>query len=168
MSTSKINKDNKDLELKKYRDLVLATLDYYLDYGILAVKTDDFDSTKHYRFLKVQAEEDYKKGRLTKLKQWFYSLTEMQIETVDLKFNKYLLDKTQYDIDIFKSYFERIDKVVAKGKITSDRQFYDILSLVDHLCQAEIPDTSRINILNKLLADYEQKMSRRRSKQTNA
>jgi len=168
MTSSKLNEENKDIELKKYRDLILATIDYFLDNGLLTLKTDDFDSNKYYSSLKEQAEEDYKRGRLTKLKQWFHSLTEMQIETIDLKFNKYLQEKTQYDIDIFKSYFQRIDKVVTKGKITSDSQFYDIVSLVDQLCQAEIPDTSRINLLNKLLSDYEQNKLRRSGKQTNA
>ena len=166
MTDNKLNKDEKQLELTKYRDLVLATLDYYLDNNIMQIKTTDFDATGHYKRLRVQTEEHYQKGRLTRLKQWFRDLTEMQVETGDLKFNKYLQDKTKYDIDIFKSYFQRVDKVIEKGKITTDNQFYDINIMVDQLCQTESVDNPKIVILTKLLSDYEQRKSRKTKKPT--
>ena len=166
MTDNKLNKDEKQLELTKYRDLVLATLDYYLDNNIMQIKTTDFDATGHYKRLRVQIEEHYQKGRLTRLKQWFRDLTEMQVETGDLKFNKYLQDKTKYDIDIFKSYFQRVDKVIEKGKITTDNQFYDINIMVDQLCQIEPVDNPKIEILTKLLSDYEQRKSRKTKKPT--
>lgn len=161
MKEGKLNKDEKQAELSKYRDLVLATLDYYLDNKGLQIKTADFDSQEHYKGLKIQTEEHYQKGRLTRLKQWFRDLTEMQVETGDLKFNKYLQDKTKYDIDIFKSYFQRIDKVIEKGEITTDNQFYDINMMVDQLCQTEPVDNEKIGILNKLLSEYEQRKTRK-------
>jgi hypothetical protein len=137
--------------------LVLATLDYYVDNKEMQTKTADFDSTEHYKGLKIQTEEHYQKGRLTRLKQWFRDLTEMQVETRDLKFNRYLQDKTKYDIDIFKSYFQRIDKIIEKEKITTDNQFYDINIMVDQLCQTEPVDNNKIEILNRLLSEYEQR-----------
>jgi hypothetical protein len=167
MTTDKLHQSDKASELKRYRDLVLATIDYYLENSSMRIRTPDFDSDEHYKFLKAQTEESFQKGRLTRLKQWFRDLTEMQIETGDLKFNKYLQDKTQYDIDIFKSYFQRIDKVISKGKITSDNQFYDLNIAVDQLCQIEPVDQERIEILNKLLRDYEQRKQKKTPK-TNA
>lgn len=161
MKEGKLNKDEKQAELSKYRDLVLATLDYYLGNKGLQIKTADFDSQEHYKELKIQTEEHYQKGRLTRLKQWFRDLTEMQVETGDLKFNKYLQDKTKYDIDIFKSHFQRIDKVIEKGKITTDNQFYDINMMVDQLCQTEPVDNEKIGILNRLLSEYEQRKTRK-------
>jgi hypothetical protein len=161
MTDNKIKKDEKQAELLKYRNLVLATIDYYIDNKVMQIKTADFDSEEHYKGLKIQTEEHYQKGRLTRLKQWFRDLTEMQVETGDLKFNKYLQDKTKYDIDIFKSYFQRIDKVIAKGKITTDNQFYDINMMVDQLCQTEPADNERIEILNRLLSEYEQGKTRK-------
>ncbi|TDO26981.1 hypothetical protein [Sediminibacterium goheungense] len=159
MTDNKLNKDEKQSELTKYRDLVLATLDYYLENDVMHIKTADFDSTEHYKGLKIQTEENYQKGRLKRLKQWFRDLTEMQAETGDLKFNKYLQDKTKYDINIFKSYFQRVNKVIEKGKITTDNQFYDINMMVDQLCQTEPVDNTKIEILNKLLSEYEQQKS---------
>lgn len=166
MTDNKLNKDEKQTELTKYRDLVLATLDYYIDNKEMQIKTADFYSTQHYKGLKIQTEEQYQKGHLTRLKQWFRDLTEMQVETGDLKFNKYLQDKTKHDIDIFKSYFQRVDKIIEKGKITTDNQFYDINIMVDQLCQTEPVDNNKIEILNRLLSEYEQRKSRHTRKPT--
>jgi hypothetical protein len=83
----------------------------------------------------------------------------MQVETGDLKFNRYLQDKTEYDIDIFKSYFQRVDKIIEKGKITTDNQFYDINTMVDQLCQVEPVDNTKIEKLKRLLSEYEQRKS---------
>ncbi len=132
----------------------------------MQIKTTDFDSEVHYRTLKEQALEHFTKGRLTRLKQWFRDLTEPQIEGRDLKFNKYLNDKTNYNVDIFKSYFDRVDKIIAKGKITTDNQFYDVNIMIDQLCQSKPVDTGRIEILNKIIGDYEQRKSRQTRKPT--
>jgi uncharacterized protein YcbK (DUF882 family) len=166
MTDKHLNTFEKQAELEKFRDLVLATLDYYLDNKEMQIKTADFDSVEHYKGLKKQTEEHYQKGRLTKLKQWFRDLTEMQIETVDLKFNKYLQEKTKYDIDIFKSYFQRVDKVIEKGKITTDNQFYDLNIMVDQLCQGEPVNNEKIEKINRLLRDYEERKSKKIKKPT--
>jgi hypothetical protein len=146
----------KKIELKKYRDLVIATIDYYLDFEIIKIKTADFDSDEHYKSLKIKTEDHFRKGRLTRLKQWYRDLTEPMIETVDLKFNDYIQSKTRYDIDIFKSFYDRIDKIIEKGKITTDNQFYDVNIMVNELSQSEQPDIEKIDKLNELLADFEQ------------
>jgi hypothetical protein len=157
MTKKESSKEDKSQDLVNYRDLILATLDYYLENKIVEIKTSDFDSAIHFQSLKTQTIDHFEKGRLTKLKQWFRDLSEMQIETKDLKFNTYLRNKTGLDIDIFQDYFERINKVIECGKITTDNQFYDVRNMVDYLCQTDPVDQRQIEILNKLLIDYEQK-----------
>jgi hypothetical protein len=153
MTKEKPNKEEKNADLIKYRDLVVATLDYHMDNPLMKIQSATFDSDEYYKSLKIQTEEHFKKGRLTMLKNWFRDFTEMQLETGDLKFNKYLQTKTGYDIDIFKAYFQRIDKIIIKGKITTDRQYYDINEMVGQLCQVEPVDNTKIDALNKLLVD---------------
>lgn len=165
MNERKLNQEEQ-IELQKYRDLVLATLDYYLENKVMQIKTADFDFDEHYKGLKIQTEENFQKGRLTRLKQWFRNLTEMQVETGDLKFNKYLQDKTKYDVDIFKSYFQRVEKVIEKGKTTTDNQYYDINIMVDQLCQTEPVDNEKIEILNRLLGEFEKRKSTKTRKPT--
>jgi hypothetical protein len=156
LTKRKLNKEEKAAELTKYRNLVIATLDYYIDNQIAFVPSLEFNSIEYYKSLKLQTEENFQKGRLSKLKQWFRDMTEIMLETGDLKFNKYLQDKTHSNIDIFESYFKRIEKIIEQGKIRTDNQYYDMKMKVDQLCQSEIVDNEKIKNLNKLLLDYEQ------------
>jgi hypothetical protein len=161
LAKDKLTKDEKAIELTKYRGLVIATLDYYLENTQMMIKTADLDSSEHFKSLKLQTNEHFEKGKLNKLKQWFRDLTEPQVENGDIKLNKYLQDKTGFDTDIFNSYFRRVDKIIEKGKITSDNQFYDINIMVNQLCQIEPVDNEKIEILNKLLGDYEKRKSQK-------
>ena len=144
---------DKNLELEKYRDLVLATIDYYLENKKLKT-VEGYDAIEHFKNLKKEAQIFYEKGRLAKLKNWFRDLTEMQIETRDFKFSKYLKENTKYDIDIFEKWFARLDKIILKGKISSDSQFYDVKNFVvnEHANNIE---KSKFETLNKLLEEYE-------------
>ena len=160
MTKSSSKKDIKTAELIKYRDLVLATLDYYIDCTVMKIQTTNFDSNQYYQYLKNEVAEHFEKGRLTKLKQWFRDMTEMQVATRDLKFNKYLRDKTNYDIDIFNSYFQRIERIIEKGKISTDAQFYDAKLMVDDL--SESLDNEKIKILDTLLSTYNSQKARKK------
>src|SRR5688572_28738646 len=106
----------------------------------MKIKTSDFDSDDYFNSLKKQTIEHFERGRLTRLKQWFRDLTEMQVQSGDLKFNRYLPEKTGYDIDIFASFFDRIGKIIEQGKITTDNQFYDLKSMMDELSLSESLD----------------------------
>ena len=157
MSKDKLSIEGKQHELTKFRDLVLATIDYLSETSSLRVKTDDFDSNEHLELLKKQALELFNKGRLTKLKQWFRDMTEMEVESRNLKFNKYLQNKTGYDVNIFEDYFRQVCKIIDRGKITTDNQFYDIKIMVDQLYHEQQVDNERIFILNRLLSNYEER-----------
>ena len=62
-----------------------------------------------------QIREHYQKGRLTRLKQWFRDLTEMQVETRDLKFNKYLQDLTK----AYRTYPISLAKEVCSNMVVT-------------------------------------------------
>jgi len=161
LAKNKTDNVDKGTELIKYRDLVTATLDYLIENNEFRIKTEDFDSDSHYKKIKEQTTEHFQKGRLSKLKKWFRDLTEIQLETRDLKFNTYLRAKTGQDINILQDFYDRVDILIAKGKITNDNQFYDLNSLVDQLSNAVPVDNERLQMLNKLLADYEQRRTKK-------
>jgi hypothetical protein len=150
--------DDKIIELTKYYDLVIATLNYYLETPELNFQHNGFDSKSHFEKLKETAHNDFKKGRLTKMKKWFRDLTEMQVETKDYNFYEYLKRKTGHDINLFQDYLKRIDKIISNGKITTDNQYREINSYVDSLCHSESADKKMIEILNNLLLDYEKRI----------
>lgn len=146
-------------ELKKYRALVLAAIDYQISLYQNS-PLQDFDPVLGLESLKKQAEEDAIKGRITILKRWYRDLTECIREGRELKFNSFVKERTGYTIDIFKEHFYKVEKLIATGKITTDNQFYDVNSMVDYLCQVEPVNTDKIAVLNKLLSAYEKKKTK--------
>ncbi|WP_448103620.1 hypothetical protein [Pedobacter panaciterrae] len=164
MKKEVLSKEAKAIELDKYKALVIATLDYCLENPSFHIITSDYDSRQHYTNLKVQVEENYVKGRLTRLKQWFRDLTEGFVEAKDSKFNDYLKVRTKSDINILTAYYIRIDKIIDSGKIANDDQFRDINSIVDYLCQTTPVDEDKITVMNILLTDYEERKMNKRGK----
>lgn len=138
-----------------YRDLIIATFDYYIENQIMTVVTSDYNSKEYFESLKTQTELDFQKRKLSKLKQWFRDLTEPQIENRDWNFNSFLQQRTGFEVNIFEKFDKQIEKIIEKGKITTDNQYYDIKNEVDRLCHAERLNTQKIDSLNKLLIDFE-------------
>lgn len=147
---------NKETELAYYKKLVLATLDYHEKTGF--IKGEYLDQ------LKAQTEEHFTKSRLSKLKQWFKDLSEVFIEQLDFGFNDFLQEETGYDVNVFEAYFTRVDKIIARGKITTDNQFYDLKNAADLAVQSNLFDIKKTEQLNKLLLDYENKKQSRTKK----
>lgn len=148
--------EEKQNELIKFRALNLATLDYNQQlYKHSQVQGLNFET--YFNNLKVQVQEHYVKGKLGILRKWLNSFTEGFQEAGlehNLKYSKYIKERTGYDIDILKSFHNRIDKILAKGRVTTDDQYRDVVVIVNELCQADIMDNEKIDKLNLLLSKY--------------
>lgn len=146
------------MELIKYRTLIMATLDYCINNEMFNAYGNVASELEH---LKSEAQQHFEKGRLAKLKQWFRDLAEPHIETLSFDFDRYLKEATNFEIDVFQQFYQRINKIVEKGKITTDRQFYETGIMVDHLSQSASADQGRISVLNNLLKAYEKSKSKK-------
>lgn len=149
--------EEKQLELIKHKDILLATLDYLTE-RLQSVNNDEYHLTPHFQQLKKETEVHFQKGRLTRLKQWIHNMTEEFIETGDSDFGRYIKEKTGYDIDIFRSFQKRIDKIIERKKIKTENDYRDVLAMVDNLCQQSPPDQNKIDILNNLLTYFDDKI----------
>lgn len=141
----------KQIELLKFKNLISATLDYYIDNNIFI-----FEQKEYFNNLRNISEEYFNKGSLTKLKKFFNDLIEPFIEDKDYDFNLFLSKKTNIDINIFEVYEKRLKNIIKKGKITSDSQFYDIMNYINFLSQSKFVDNELINSLNNLVNSYEE------------
>lgn len=153
--------EEKQAELKRYRDILLATLDYLVEQRRSAPIQYDGGhdpALQHLEGLKTQTEEMYQKGRLSRLKHWFRDLTEGLREARNLAFIRYIKEQTGQDIDLFGSYQKRIDKIIAQKKIKTEVQYRDVLAMVDHLSQQTPLDQSTIDTLNNLLVDFDDRV----------
>jgi hypothetical protein len=148
--------DNKLIELKKTRDILLATVDYYIDlYSNLKNKDKFLPIIDHFRKIRNQTNEHFEKGRSVKLKQWLKDLTEMPRETNDFNYVLYIKQKTGYDFNIFEDFEKRVNKILEKSKISTDNQYREVLSKVDSLCQTDPRDEEKIKSINELLIEYD-------------
>lgn len=146
---------DKHTELEKYRDLNLATLDYLSEN--MKITTNDFDSSQHYQKLKIEVNESFTKGCLSKLKHWFRDLTEMPRETDDLKFSDFIKERTGHDVNLHERFEKRISKILDQGKIKTANDYRDVMTKVDYLTQRESADQTLIDQMNPLLIDFEKK-----------
>jgi hypothetical protein len=153
-------KPEKDPELKKLRDILIATIDYWIDCHNKSVqRSTGFDPVENLKDLKRQAEELYLKRKVTKLKHWLRDMCEMPRETKDLNYVTYIKKATGHDYNIFTAFNKRIDNIVAKGKISTDNQCREVESMVDYMSQSESVDDKKIEVLNNLLLDYHHRLT---------
>jgi hypothetical protein len=149
--------EEKQSELKRYKDILLATLDYHIERS-KGINYGEYDPAAHFKQLKQQTEENYLKGRLTKLKQSLRYMTEEQREIGDLSFGNYIKEKTGYEIDIFDSFRKRIDKIIERKRIKTENEYRDVMAMVDNLCHQSPVDKDKIDLLNNLLVDFDDKI----------
>ena len=146
--------EEKQIELIRLRDINQATLDYYI---LLHKKypTPGYDPTEHFKSLKPLVDQHFEKGRLTILRQLLRDFTEIFQEGGGFEYMKYIKEKTGYEVDVLRSLQQRIEKILAKGKITTDNQYRDIMSLLNNLPEADQLDEAKTEMLNQLLVQYE-------------
>lgn len=149
--------EEKQSELRRHRDILLATLDYLIE-RFEGINYGEFNAIAHFQQLKEQTEENYQKGRLTLLKQWLRDMTEEPREARDLSFGRFIKEKTGYDIDIFDSFQKRINKIIERKRIKTENEYRDVHAMVDNLCQQDSIDQDKIDLLNNLLIDFEDKI----------
>ena len=156
--------EDKQIELQRIRAILLASFDYLIA-TTPRIKSDSFDSQECYEDLKAQTNTLFLKGRLSELKKWLKDVTEGRRECFDFNYIGYIKEKTGYDFDIFLEFEQRIQKIENKKKITTPRQYVDVLSMADFLSQMTPTNQQRIDKLNELLLDYTSRQTKSRNGQ---
>ena len=155
LNNRKMTNPDKHTELEKYRDLNLATLEYLSK--TMKIETNDFNTSLYHQKLKIEVNECFTKGRLSKLKQWFRDLTEMPQETKDLEFSDFIEERTGHRVNLHERFENRISMILDQGRIKTENDYQDVLTKVDYLNQKESSNQTLIDQLNSLLIDFEKK-----------
>ncbi len=141
---NRLSFEHKKVECEKYKILILAVFEYE---PIMARKD-----------LIPKINEHVEKGRLTILKYWFKCFIEGIIENQDVKFTSFLKEKTGYDLDVFKKFNNKIERVIKRNKINTDEEYRDILIYLDNLIQSLNTNKERILHIDTLIAAYDIKI----------
>lgn len=137
-------------ELAKYRDLLIATINFSIDsFSTTSSKKNSF--TKHFETIREQTIDMYEKGDLEGLQALFTDQTEMYKEDLDREFNTYLIEVTGYDMDLFDGFFKRIDTVLERGKIKDSEERDDLKRYLELLEDADEQDEEEIVKVNEML-----------------
>ncbi len=137
-------------ELAKYRDLLIATINFSIDsFSTTSSKKNSF--TKHFETIREQTIDMYEKGDLEGLQALFTDQTEMYKEDLDREFNTYLIEVTGYDMDLFDGFFKRIDAVLERGKIKDAEERDDLKRYLELLEDADEQDEEEIVKVSEML-----------------
>ncbi|RXK58046.1 hypothetical protein ESA94_18710 [Lacibacter luteus] len=167
---------NQKSELDKYRDIVIAGLDY-TDMLMRKTPIQKHDGEivnfgeelgSYFSDLKNHALTLHKKNKLSTLKRWFKDISEMSVATGNLDYQFYIETTTGHKVDLFGKLFEKIDKLIKVGQIKTDTQYRTISTMIDFLESYNPPDIERIKALDALQFAYSDQKKIRTNRKNNA
>lgn len=155
--------EEKQSELSRHRNLVLATIDYLVGRHADSIIIDEFQpAADYYKQQKLQTEKYYSQLRLDKLQQQFRNFTQGLQGRADLEFGNYIKEKTGYDIDIFEDLRNRIVNIIAQKEIRNQKELNDISTML-HFYQQALVEHENADILKNLLIDYSKQTNKQKS-----
>ena len=127
---------------------------------------EDEECLEFYENFIKNLNDDFEKGRYGRISMWYNGGIVDMSNDFDflLSHRQQFLDKYDFDLlDLNKKRREKVDKIVASGKIKTDNQYYLIMEYVDDLCQVA-EDKELIDKLNEMIIDYEERVAARMAK----
>lgn len=141
-------------EREKNKSILVATLNYLLQYHAHDMVFDDYSPSKQWYLQELkQTKLDIKQSRSASIKKRLDKHILMFSEKYDPGLNKYIKEKTGYDIDVFEQYKNDVLPIISKGSITAN----DVYFVEKYLkAYASFPEEqNNITFLKTLLAEYE-------------
>ena len=141
-------------DLKRLRDIILATIDYSLQWHPNIMKIDGVAIREsHYQKIKQNTEKYFKLHDQAKLQRILSKLLKEPAALADLNFQNYIQEKTGNEINIFQDFEIYVDKIIKQNKIRNDKEFHIATSILVKLKQ-QATDENKINLLNSLCREY--------------
>lgn len=159
--------EEKQSELLRNREILLATIDYFISlHGASFVLDGEDHLTEHYERQKPQIEKYYKQHRLDRLQQKLASLTTGLQSRTDLAFAPYIKEKTGYDIDIFEDLRKRFAIIIEQNEIRNQTELNEAGSML-HFFHVTAAEGEEVKKLRKLISNYSQQMQETSGKRKN-
>lgn len=138
-------------ERDRNKIILLATLNYLLDFHSQDMVFDDYSPSKQWYLQELKKTEvDIKKSRSQQIKRRLEMHTAILKSRYDQGFNKYIKENTKYEIDLFETFKIDVLPIIKKASI-NDNDVY----LVENYLKAyanNIDEQKNIAILNNLQA----------------
>jgi len=150
-----LKSEKRTFELQRHRSILFATIDYIIEKVASEnlPKVDFENIADYYRKQKQQIDNDFEIRGLYLLKKRLNKLTDFPIRRVDLTFSDYIELKTGYQIDIFESLKDCVEKIIHENKIQDKKQLNDLMIIINLYEQQSIHQ-NKVDILKNLLIQY--------------
>jgi hypothetical protein len=144
----------KQSELYRHRDILLATIDYLLAAhgGSLVLDGEDF-ITDYYQQQKLQIAKYFEQRRLDRLEQRLASFIKHIQAGADVNYTGYIREKTGYDLDIFADLKKRVDAIFEENEIRSQKEIDDVRALF-HYYHKTAAEPGKLDMIRKLMLAY--------------
>lgn len=153
----------KTSELEKFRNILLATLDYLDDKFGESIVYDDFSPiAEYYQQERRQTEKYFKERRLDRLEQKFETLKQSLINRVEIEFSDYLRSTTGYEIDIFEELKNSIELILSQNEIGNQQELMDIFKMID-LLEKTGSQNNQLTKLKNILSTADEISSKKKS-----
>lgn len=105
-------------EYEKYREILIATLDYLIAHNCGQFVIDGFDGAKsHYEHRRKLVMKYSRQSQLDKLQQQLNEYTKIICANVDLNYPSFIKQATGYEFDLFAELKDRVEAIVKRGYI---------------------------------------------------
>lgn len=119
-------------ELDKSRAIIFATIEYTIQKEAGQLKPEQVEySGNFHRIWKEQVEDQYQSKDLQKLKKSLDTVTLRYKITGDTDLITYIKEKTGYDFDLLGNIYERVDKIIARGRIANRKERNDVATMME-------------------------------------
>ncbi|TCC93629.1 hypothetical protein EZ428_02340 [Pedobacter frigiditerrae] len=146
-------------EREKNKSILLATLNYLLEYHSGDMVFDDYSPSKDWYLGDIKKTElDIKKYRSKQIKRRLDMHISLLRHHYDQGLNNYIKENTGYNIDIFEEFKINVMPIISKGRIV-DNDVY----LIENYLKAygtHPEEQENVDLLKGLLAKRETEISR--------
>ncbi|RZK56463.1 MAG: hypothetical protein EOO91_12090 [Pedobacter sp.] len=141
-------------ERERNKILLLATLNYLIEYHSRDMVFDDYSPSKQWYLQDLkQTEIDIEKSRSKQIKRRLEMHTSILRSRNDQVFNKYIKKNTNYEIDLFETFKTAVLPIIKKGRI-DDNDVYLVEDFINAYAE-NIDEQEKIINLNNLQAKRE-------------
>jgi len=146
--------EQKQTALEKNRTLLLATLDYHLEFYTGSMVFDEWDpAADYYLQEKQETEKDFLESRLEMLQQRLGLFVKRLRDRTDLKFESYIKAQTGFKIDIFEELRRDVVAIVSKGKIEDEEELKSVVLMIQVYHRKSVGN-EQINLLKDLIDEF--------------
>lgn len=147
------------VEREKNKSVLLATLNYLLEYHSNDMVFDDYSPSKLWYLEELRKTElDIQKYRSNQIKRRLDMHISLLRSKFDQGLNNYVKEHTGYEIDIFEAYKARVMPMVSRGYIGHN----DVYLIEDYLSAYETnpAEQERVAVLKDLLSEREARINK--------